>query len=246
VAVGTVYDTLRDVDPVEGGEDVLAVILKHDTQRSLRNSNLDTARAEIMKLKKHTLAVGTIEPDAVELLNRHRRGKRAFGARVEDKMLCCSVRGLLSAHCGRMKYLSADTFFNKWPVPLQLVPTLPQMTATQYEKMYEADHEDIQKADLGEEDAFELTDIAEGNVIPYPHEHHYVLMQEMLHTFKAEILVDLAPGSGQKVLGCLLSNCKAVVVCKNQVHLKFVQKNLGGVGEGTPHDTRVCPSGEAS
>ena len=70
-------------------------------------------------LRKQDVHVGQIELDATECLQRVRtRGRRAFGNHIEDKMILASLRGVSAAVSGRMKYLSSDALFNRWPVPV--------------------------------------------------------------------------------------------------------------------------------
>jgi len=210
--------------------DVLAIVCKYDTQKSLKSSTLDAAKSALLKQpgKRNLIVIGTIEPDDSETLQRFKRGKKAFGAHIEDKVIFTSIKGFQHALCGRMKFLKVDTFFNRWPVPVLAIPTMPQLSDTLTENMFEADTGSARlETDLGEEDGGDVSlDVADGMTIPFPHEHHQLLTQEMMHVFQAEILVDATPGSGIKLLAVLLSNLRAVAICKNATQAKFVMKNL--------------------
>ena len=84
------------------------------------------------------MTVGTIEPNATDSLQRLKRGRRAFGSKIEDRFVACSVSAISSAHCGSMQFLEGgDTYFNKWPVRLIPVTDLKQMDEVAYEKLYE-------------------------------------------------------------------------------------------------------------
>ena len=75
---------------------VLAIYVKIDSMRA-RNP-VDTCRKKTSGvLKKWNIAIGSVEPTPGDVLARVRRGKRAFGARTEDKLLLASVRGVLVA-----------------------------------------------------------------------------------------------------------------------------------------------------
>jgi len=75
---------------------VLAIYVKIDSMRA-RNP-VDTCRKRTSGvLKKWNIAIGSVEPAPGDVLARVRRGKRAFGARTEDKLLLASVRGVLVA-----------------------------------------------------------------------------------------------------------------------------------------------------
>ena len=104
-------------------------------------SSLDIIKGEVNKLtgaKKHAMTVGTIEANATDSLQRFKRGRRAFGSKIEDRFVACSVSGISNALCGPMQYLQGgDTYFNKWPVRLIPVSDLKQMEEVQYEKLYE-------------------------------------------------------------------------------------------------------------
>ena len=97
---------------------------------------------EIVKRKLHvgrqTIAVVSLDAVTSDMLARMRRGKRAFGQRVDDKLVLSSLRGLQTAK-STMKYLGGDTFFNKWSVPLVPLSSLPTMTSDDYGKMWELD-----------------------------------------------------------------------------------------------------------
>ena len=77
----------------------------------------------------------------------------------------------------------------------------------------------VDEPDLGnEEDGDFAGDVPDGMMVPFPHECHHLLTQEMLNVFKCE--------SGGNLLGVLLSNCRAVAICRNATHAKFVKSNL--------------------
>ena len=104
-------------------------------------SALEVIKEEIGKLtgtKKHAMTVATIEPNAADSIQRFKRGRRAFGSKIEDRFVACSVGAIASAHCGPMQFLEGgDTFFTKWPVRLIPVTDLKQMDEVMYEKLYE-------------------------------------------------------------------------------------------------------------
>ena len=104
-------------------------------------SALEVINGEIGKLtgtKKHAMTVATIEPNAADSIQRFKRGRRAFGSKIEDRFVACSVGAIASAHCGPMQFLEGGgTFFTKWPVRLIPVTDLKQMDEVAYEKLYE-------------------------------------------------------------------------------------------------------------
>ena len=82
--------------------------------------------------KKHALTVATIEPNATDSLQRFKRGRRAFGSKIEDRFVACSVSAI------SMQFLEGgDTYFTKWPVRLIPVSDLKQMDELAYEKLYD-------------------------------------------------------------------------------------------------------------
>ena len=207
----------------DGGQDVLAVVVKLDTSKSLRSSIVDSVRTKMgTHLRKQDVHVGQIELDATECLQRVRtRGRRAFGNHIEDKMILASLRGLSTAVSGRMKYLNCDTFFNRWPVPVLSGAVLSRAAEGAAEAIFELGipAPQAEPSDNGEE-SLEPTslDVAEGQVIPFPHEHHQVLTQELTHVFHSDILIDAAPGSGVKLLAVLLVNARAPPNSKRRAH----------------------------
>ena len=105
-------------------------------------SSLDLVKQEVVKLtgaKKHQMIIGQIEPHAQDSLQRFKRGRKAFGSRVESRFVAASVQGISQAKCGTMTYLEGDTFFNRWPVRLIPVADLSQMEEAQYEKIWESE-----------------------------------------------------------------------------------------------------------
>lgn len=196
----------------------MAVVVKLDTQKSLRSSAVDIVKtAMTQNLRKQPIQVGTIELDTQECLQRVRtRGRKAFGNHIEDKLVLSSLRGLNTAVAGRMKYLNSDTFFNRWPVPVLAGAVLPRAAEALTESIFElgiAAPPRAEPSDDGEE-SLEPTslDVAEGQTIPFPHEHHHLLTQELMHVFRTDVLVDATPGSGVKMLAVLLSNVRAALI----------------------------------
>lgn len=218
VSLQEVYGSSCCNDAADGGQDVMAVILKLDTNVSLRGSVVDSVRGAMQSaLRQHQIQVGNIDLDSTECLQRFRtKGRRAFGNHIEDKLMLASIKGFGTAVAGRMKFLNEDTFFNRWPVPVVSGTVLPQSPEAQAEAIFQLHGACAPPAaeptDDGEECADPTTlDIAEGMVIPFPHEHHHLLTQEMMHVFHSDVVIDITPGSGMKLLGVLLSNGRAAL-----------------------------------
>ena len=201
----------------DGGYDVLVILAKWDTQKSFRNSPVDVVKGKLTQLaRKHQVQVGHIELDANECLQRVRTaGRRPFANHIEDKLVLASIRGMTTAVVGRMRFLTADTFFNRWPVPVLPVSVLSRATEVEADQIFDMGipaPKTEQDTDNGD-DSIDVDpaclDIAEGQVIPFPHEHHQALTQELTHVFHCDVLIDMAPGSGVKLLAVLLSNLRA-------------------------------------
>ena len=127
VTMKEVYSAVHNCD-----DDVLVVTCKLDTHN--RANVVEIVKASLTAngiSKKHLLVVGTVEQDTNETLARFKKGKKAFGARVEDKIVACSIRGFQDAVNGRMKFLPADTFFNRWPIPVLPVSMMAQIVEAQ-------------------------------------------------------------------------------------------------------------------
>ena len=80
----------------------------------------------------------------------------------------------------------------------------------------------------GSSDTMDLP-ISEKTVIAFPHEHHWALTQEFLAVFGGPsnvTLIDMAPGSGAKLLGVLLSNGRGIGVARSAFHSKWITDNL--------------------
>lgn len=70
-------------------EDVVAVVVKIDSQRSYKNNSLEKARTIMTKQlsKKHNnLLVGSVDLVGDESVGRFRRLRRPLGGRIEDKV----------------------------------------------------------------------------------------------------------------------------------------------------------------
>ena len=81
--------------------------------------------------------------------------------------------------------------------------------------------------EIGEEGEMIATDmVGEDECIPFPHEAHQVLTQEILHVFSAGALVAAGISSGLSVLGGLLGGARVVAICSSKSHQKYVQKNV--------------------
>lgn len=215
VVLKEVYNATCDQDANNGGEDVLAVVAKLDNNKSLRHAAIDAVRNKLQGLRKHQVQVGNIELDTTECLQRIRtKGRKAFGNHIEDKLVVASLRGLSTAIAGRMKYLNSDTFFNRWPVPVVPVAVLPQAPESTAEAIFDLGIPELEAedADDGEETPEPTTlDISDGHVIPFPHERHHLFMQEMMHVFQSEVVIDTTPGSGFRLLAVLLNNLRALL-----------------------------------
>ena len=219
VCVEDVFPVGHSNNAIQAETDVMVVMLRQDTKK--RTNVVETARTTLSTLgKKHCQVVGIIELDASETLQRFKRGKKAFGAHVEDKMLASSEKGFDDAVCGKMRYLNADTYFNRWPIPMLPVATMPQMKEELHEKLFDTSAMEarIDDDDGDEDDLGVASELSEGMVIPFPLEKHHVLAQEMLNVFKAEVLLDASPGSGQTMLAVLLANLRGVAIARNSVH----------------------------
>jgi hypothetical protein len=196
--------------------------------KSLRSCPLDVVKQEFGKLsKKHAIAAGTIDPDHSETLQRFKRVKKAFGAHVEDKIVVTSEKGIANAVCGAMKHLPrGDTFFNRWPVPVLPASQMPTCSEEIYSKIFPDAGLPAEAADLGDDDGSEISkEIPEGHIIPFPHEHHWSLAQELAHVFRADVVIDLQVGCGHKMLGVLISaNLRGVAVFRNASHYNYVHK----------------------
>eukprot|EP00435_Cladocopium_sp_Y103_P026491 s434_g6.t1 len=190
----------------------LAVVCKVDNLKT--TSALDVIKKKLPR--KASSAVITLDPDQTDLLARIR-------AHVEDRLVLASNKGFTMAQ-STMKFLKqTDTFFNRWPVPLVPVGAFKTCKLADYDLMFQGDtandrlHEDCDLAgDFLNED----------EVIPFPHEAHQLLAQEILHIFGANILVAVGVGSGLSILGGLVAGARVVAICSSKPHMKFVQKNL--------------------
>ena len=214
VVLQEVYSATCSQDVDNGvAEDVMAVLLKVDTRKPLRGSALETVKTKLAScIRKHHTQVGSIELNTDECLQRVRtKGRKAFGNNIEDKVVLASLKGLQAAVSGKMRYLNGDTFFNRWPAPVTPVAVLPRETELTAERLFDLGKEvSVEETDNGEE-TLEPTslEVADGQVIPFPHEHHYLLTQEMLYVFHSDVLIDTTPGSGARLLAALLSNIRA-------------------------------------
>jgi len=230
--------TYEDVKSLASDVDVQkdAVFIAHVKQDVLRagvKGPLEICRTELAKRtqltsRKERLMVGVIEPDARETLARFRRCRKAFGAHVEDRLLAISETGLQTARNGPLRFLPGDSFFNKWSVPLVQINQMAQMEEAAYDKMFEAETQtDRLASDAGMDDGFDISVECEvKHVIPFPHEYHPLLTKEEINVFRAEVIFDLAVGSGLRLLAAIEMNLKAVGCCKTAAHKQWVFNNL--------------------
>ena len=141
--------------------------------------------------------------------------------------MCVSRKGLSTALVGRSRYLEIDTYFNRWTIPLLQVHELAQISIAEHENLFTEDVPDRGETMDGEADGYDVSgELKDGHLIPYPHEYPPVLAQAILEVFKAEVLITLSCGSGQSLLGALMSGARGVGVVRNQAQHKFVLNNL--------------------
>ena len=128
-----------------------------------------------------------------------------------------------------MKFLSGNTFWNRWPCPAESkqASCSPKIA----DAIFANDAAVVRdaEADLGE---VEMTDPGEGeadaaeDVVPFPHEHAVVLTQEWLHQFKADILVIGTPAAGASLKAGLLASVRSIAVARNNAHRNFLMDEL--------------------
>jgi hypothetical protein len=226
---------VKSADPdVESQKDAVFIAhVKQDVLKLGAKSPLEIARGELAKkltaLRKEQLMVGVIESDSKETLVRFKRSKRPFGAHIEDRLLAISERGLQTAHCGPLRFLPGDSFFNKWEIPLIQSNLMPQMEDTVYDKLFESEMQtDRLAGDAGQDDGYDASMECQtkSHVIPFPHEYHPLLTKEEIHVFKAEIIFDLAVGSGFRLMAVMEMNLTGVGCCKTAAHKEWVHNNL--------------------
>ena len=58
-----------------------------------------------------------------------------------------------------------------------------------------------------------MAELGGENAWPFPLESQHNLAQELRHVFDPNVLVIFGPGSGNAVLGALLSHMRVVAVC---------------------------------
>ena len=144
-----------------------------------------------------------------------------------------TYQAVQQAYSGRkkMKYLKtndkeADTYFNEWPVPM--------LQVSQMAKTTKAEHGQIFKDDLAEDEGDEdgagaavVTELGD-KVVPFPHEMPAKLWQEFIHVWGIDVGVLLMPGGGLALLAFVLERKRAVGVMKKKAHKDFVMNNLKG------------------
>jgi hypothetical protein len=151
-----------------------------------------------------------------------------MSAILQVKVVLTSVAVLQKIHCGPMKFLAGNTFWNRWPCPSESrQASCSQKTS---DAIFANDAAVIRdsEVDLGEADADGHggeAEAAEG-IVPFPHEHHMVLTQEWLHMFKSDVLVVGTPAAGASLKAALLSNVRAIAVARNVAHRQFLMGEL--------------------
>ena len=105
---------------------------------------------------------------------------------------------------------------------------MPQMDELMYDKLFESEIQtDRLEQDPGEDDGYDASSECQvKHVIPFPHEFHPLLTKEEIHIFKADVVFDLAVGSGYRLLAVIEMNLKGVGCCRNQAQKEWVYSNL--------------------
>lgn len=86
-----------------------------------------------------------------------------------------------------------------------------------------------------------MMEIKEDECIPFPHEAHQVLTQELLHVFSSQVLVAAGIGSGLSVLGGLLAGSRVVALCSSKAHMSPRMSPIGAVRKRS-FPERCCQS----
>lgn len=131
-----------------------------------------------------------------------------------------------------MKYLSGDTFFNRWPIPSVAFSQLARLDMATHEKLFDTSSQrevlafaEDPDEETGAEALAEETELRD-EVIPFPTEHHMSLGQELIFCFEIGVVVLFHPAAGQMLRAVLAENCRAVAVCCTQTHKQFLLQGL--------------------
>lgn len=177
----------------------------------------------IPKHQKPKVGVVEVRPEEI---GKRLRTANPFQHRNRDSIVFTCEDKQMS--CNPMKFLDNGSLtFNKWPVPATPFDQLPRLASDLYDKMLATPC----PPDMMElcDDEYEETPVEaslENAVIPFPKEHSYKLAQEFINVFGVDVLVDMQPGSGEKLKAALLSNIRCVAIAASGAQKKFVIDNL--------------------
>ena len=196
-----VYSQFRTENEQKESNDVIVVTVPGPLPTSPFNKNAEVVFKQLSKItpKHPTPKVGVIELAQADVLRRI-RGRMAFQGKTDDHMVFTSqLKGTFERK--QMKVLPGDSYFNKWPTTTMPLASMVRIKKSQHLSLFsdascvpfhdseECPHADQMTDELG---------IADDDVVPYPHEHEKTLAVEKQNIFGTFILVDLAPGSGEK------------------------------------------------
>jgi hypothetical protein len=225
-----VYAKCKTVDEKDGiSDDLLVALLPGPPPDEPTDMNLIEAVREFKALApKHTKPkCGKVEATHADCMRRLRFKNNQFSGQSQDNIVFTCERKVLNV--SPMKFLeNGSIVYNKWPVPAIPFEQLLRSSKEVYEKMSPVGAEqDAMKL----EDEFEVEALPDelelgALVIPFPREMSHKLSQELINVFQIDILIDLFPGSGEKMKAILLSNVRGVCCCRTQAHKKFIVENL--------------------
>jgi len=108
-----------------------------------------------------------------------------------------------------------------------------------FSEQQDFEHEDVGESEMSVEEAAIPID----QLIPFPHEHHMTLGQELIHIFSPDIIFVFDVGAGELMKAALSQRVLAVGVVRNSAHKMMVMGilkdyvkglNLVNFGEGAP------------
>jgi hypothetical protein len=204
-----VYAKCKTIDEKDGiSDDILVALLPGPPPDEPVDANLVECVREMKALspKHQKPKCGKAEAIQADVMRRL-RFKNYFNGQNQDNMVFTCERKVTQVT--PMKFLeNGSIVYNKWPVPAIPFEQLPRSSKEVYDKISPAvDQQDAMKLD----DEFEVEALPDelelgSLVIPFPREMSHKLSQELINVFQVDILIDLFPGSGEKMKAILLSN----------------------------------------
>ena len=193
----TYIKTRRMVDGVS--DDVLACIVPGALTDDPENPNLSAVVKNLKRLvpKQQKPRIGRIDVNQQDAMRSCRSANTFNASRGEDNLVFTTERKGNMAH-NVFAHLPGELWYNRWPVSGITFAQLAKCTSAEASEIFAGQNPPPENQDpdtMHDANADELA-LKDDEIIPFPHEHTFVLGKELINVFEVGHVIAFQLGSG--------------------------------------------------